>query len=166
MGAFTGFGLLMGYFLVYSIRSENRTQDVFKSLIGLSALGGGAVVTALLRDPTNIRDAIATYSIGALIGAAAYFILVVVLASIYSPSSRAGPSSGWALAANIIARSILGEDFSLAKIDGRSHFKTPAQSGPVVESPGFMRIPPGAPGPPTGFEMTSSESSVSQKTDE
>ncbi len=37
----------------------------------------------------------------------------------------------------------------------RSHFKTPAHAGSVVESPGFMRVPLGASRPWTGFEMGS-----------
>ncbi|MFZ3018861.1 MAG: hypothetical protein WA056_10435 [Gallionella sp.] len=38
----SGIGFLVGYFMMYSIRSGTKTQDAFKSFLGVGALAGGA----------------------------------------------------------------------------------------------------------------------------
>src|SRR5260370_16353748 len=116
MGAFVPLGLLTGYFLAYSIRSNSKTQDAFKGLIGILGLIGGAAMIFLLRDFVLIRDGTAGYGLGAVIGFFAYVAISVVLSSVYSNRLHAAvvagsePVMGWALWAELLAKVLLGED--------------------------------------------------------
>ena len=76
---------LVGYYLAYSIRSGSKTQDVFKSLLGI---GGIAAVPAAAASfnvlQTYVPALLVTWGRGAICGFIAYFIIAAILAAIYS----------------------------------------------------------------------------------
>lgn len=102
-------GFLFGYFLVYSIRSGNKTQDIFKSFLGILGIGvsGGA---ALYVSTSGLT----AYASGALFGSAVYLVLALGLISLYCSHyqyDKDKPVTGWALWAETLGKVLLGEDF-------------------------------------------------------
>ena len=109
-----GFGALgaaFGYFLTYSIRHGSKTQDVFKSFFGALGVTGGATTTLLV--PEACRFALlVSYGAGALLGFAAFALLALLLALVYSNTYNPDQvPSGGALFAETLAKVMLGEDF-------------------------------------------------------
>lgn len=138
---FVGFGFLFGFFLSYSIRSGSKTQDVFKSVVGVLGIGGGAGSAYFVSEVYRVPP-LAAYTLGAFVGFIVYVVFAVCLVSVFTFAT--GSFQEWA---KIMGRVILGEDFT----------PTPPRPGappappPVAQRPGAAPAPApvGAPaGPP------------------
>lgn len=117
-----GIGILAGYFLAYSINHGTKTQDVFKSLLGILGVGAGGSGALLIpkdaNDASAVSSALLSYGQGAVIGFLSYAALGVLLAALYSWSGKAAAGGAPApeescltLFADILGRVLLGEDF-------------------------------------------------------
>ena len=97
-----GIGFLVGYFIMYSIRSGTKTQEVFKSFFGLVGVGGvGAAVVASGDVGAGLSDAVGY-------GIIAYFGLTLLLTSVYTVAISQSRTNA-ALWARILGRTLLGE---------------------------------------------------------
>lgn len=81
----SGIGFLVGYFMMYSIRSGTKTQDAFKSFLGAGALAGGAYFETY---KLASGSAITPIECGILWGVLTYFIIAIVLGALYSFSQK------------------------------------------------------------------------------
>jgi hypothetical protein len=81
----SGIGFLVGYFMMYSIRSGTKTQDAFKSFLGAGALAGGAYFE---NYKLTSGTAITPIECGILWGAGVYFLIAIVLGVLYSFSQK------------------------------------------------------------------------------
>ena len=118
----SGIGFLVGYFMMYSIRSGTKTQDAFKSFLGAGALAGGAYFETY---KLTSGAAITPIESGILWGAGLYFSTAIVLGTLYSLSSKgdSNPSADPAKTGKtispsdlnifsvVLGRILLGEDF-------------------------------------------------------
>jgi hypothetical protein len=110
-------GFLAGYFLAYSIRSGTRTQDVFKSFLGLLGVGGGVAGVASVFTLEEVK----AFGLGAFLeqtiwGAGWYVLFALILISLYSYKYKPNETplklpSDWALFAETLGKVLLGEDF-------------------------------------------------------
>ncbi len=139
------FGFLFGFFLTYSIRSGSRTQDAFKSFVGVLGSVGAGSGLAWLRQEQWVVPA---YGYGLFAGFVAYAAASVCLASIYGSAKAAEgatPAAGdarkaEAIAAAIIGRSLLGEEFDPPRPPQPAAWSTKGGS-PPVETSGGGRAP-------------------------
>jgi hypothetical protein len=93
---FSGFWVVVGYFVMYSIRSGNKTQDVFKSISGISGLiGGGFLMGGDGRFIGNV-----------IYGCAAYisFAFIIALVAVFLSSDK------WRRFLGFLSKVLLGED--------------------------------------------------------
>lgn len=81
----SGIGFLVGYFMMYSIRSGTKTQDAFKSFLGAGALAGGAYFETY---KLTSGAAITPIECGIVWGVAAYFLIAIALGALYSFSQK------------------------------------------------------------------------------
>lgn len=108
----SGIGFLVGYFVMYSIRSGTKTQDAFKSFLGAGGLAGGIFLEQKIpNNLLNTGDAV-------LWGAGLYFLVSLCLSSLYSFSKKGDdkstpplPASDLNLFSIVVGRILLGEDF-------------------------------------------------------
>lgn len=91
----SGFWFVVGYFVMYSIRSGNKTQDVFKSISGISSLVGGGFL--LGGDISCIGSVI--------YGCAVYIILAIIVAF-----GAVCSSDKWRRFSCFLSKMLLGED--------------------------------------------------------
>lgn len=108
----SGIGFLVGYFVMYSIRSGTKTQDAFKSFLGVGGLAGGAFLEQKI--PSNL----ASIEQALLWGAGIYFLISLTLSLFYSFSNKADDkatppisASDWNVLSVVLGRILLGEDF-------------------------------------------------------
>ena len=105
---------LIGYYLAYSIRSGSKTQDVFKSLLGIGGIAAVPTVAANFNVlQPYIPALLVIWGRGAICGFIAYFVIAAILAAIYSATfdNRNLPPQGVPLFAEILGKVLLGEDF-------------------------------------------------------
>lgn len=107
--------VLVGYYLAYSIRSGSKTQDVFKSLLGIGGLAAVPTAAASFNVLQNsIPALLGAWGSGAIAGFVAYFVIAGILAIIYSRTYtyiKDTPPRGVPLFAEILGKVVLGEDF-------------------------------------------------------
>jgi hypothetical protein len=112
---FGSLGFLFGFFLVYSITLGSKTQDVFKSFLGIAGLGSGILETKVFPEGVQL-DGITAYGVGAVLGFGLYVLIAAVLCRVYAvyyvrtDPTTVPPESGWALFAAALARTVLGEE--------------------------------------------------------
>ena len=113
MGAsFFWIAVLVGYYLAYSIRSGSKTQDVFKSLLGIGGLASiPTAATSFKLTADQLPGLLSTWGVGAVSGFGSYFVLGLILSGLYSRFYKQNQAiGGWALFAEIASKLMLGED--------------------------------------------------------
>jgi hypothetical protein len=124
---FGALGFLFGFFLTYTITVGTKTQDVFKSFLGIAGLGGGVMETTIFSRGLQL-EGLRACGAGALVGFVVYAVIAAILCDIYAwkyegaaaaavPAQGAAaapgpplPEQGWALFASALARALLGEE--------------------------------------------------------
>lgn len=103
----SGIGFLIGYFVMYSIRSGSKTQDVFKSFLGAGGLAGGAFLFPTLKDTTLLSS----LESSVLWGAGVYTVVAIVLVVGYA-WAKSDPIGKTQTGFLLMGRILIGEDFS------------------------------------------------------
>lgn len=93
----SGFWVVVGYFVMYSIRSGNKTQDVFKSISGISGLVGGGF---LMGGNVGFIGSV-------IVGCFAYISFAVIVA--YFVVFR--NDDKWRRFFGLLSKMLLGEEF-------------------------------------------------------